>query len=62
VSKFDLLNLIGRVYGHDVAIEPDDSVVIDRSLDSSRFRAATGYVPPSWSQMIIEMREMSHGR
>ena len=62
VSKFDLLNLIGRVYGHDVTIEPDDSVVIDRSLNSSRFRTATGYVPPSWSQMIIEMKELSRGR
>lgn len=62
VSKFDLLNLIGRVYGHDVPIEPDDSVVLDRSLNSSRFRSATGYVPPSWSQMIVEMKEMSRGR
>src|SRR5262249_36745373 len=61
VSKFDLLNLIGRLYGHNVTIEPDDSVVIDRSLDSSRFRAVTGYIPPSWSQMIIEMRELSRG-
>ena len=62
VSKFELLSLIGRIYGHHVAIEPDDSVVLDRSLDSTRFRTATGYVPPSWSQMIVEMRELSHGR
>ena len=62
VSKFDLLNLISRVYGHNVTIEPDDSLVLDRSLDSSRFGTATGYVPPSWSQMIIEMRELSRDR
>ena len=28
---------------------------MDRSLDSSRFRALTGFVPPSWPDMIGEM-------
>jgi len=60
IAKFDLLTLIGQIYGHRVPIEPDDSVVIDRSLDSSRFRSATGYRPPSWNQMITEMRDQSH--
>jgi len=61
ISKFDLLTLIGGVYGHDVRIEPDDSLVLDRSLDSSQFRAATGYVPPSWPQMILDMRDLTRG-
>jgi dTDP-4-dehydrorhamnose reductase len=60
ISKFDLLTLIGRIYGHDVPIDPDDTFVIDRSLDSSRFRLATGYRAPSWSQMITEMRDSRH--
>lgn len=60
ISKFDLLTLIGRIYGHDVPIEPDDTLVIDRSLDSSRFRLATGYRAPSWSHMITEMRDSRH--
>jgi dTDP-4-dehydrorhamnose reductase len=60
ISKFDLLTLVGRIYCHDVAIEPDDALVLDRSLDGTRFRAATGYVAPPWTQMITEMRDVSH--
>jgi dTDP-4-dehydrorhamnose reductase len=55
ISKYDLLHLVRTAYGIDVEIVPDDSVQIDRSLDSTRFRRLTGYVPPSWSQMIAEM-------
>jgi dTDP-4-dehydrorhamnose reductase len=38
-----------------VEIVPDDTVKVDRSLDSSRFRAATGWEPPEWQAMIDEM-------
>jgi dTDP-4-dehydrorhamnose reductase len=55
INKYDLLMLIRRAYDIDVEIEPDDEVRIDRSLDSTRFRRATGYVPPSWPGMIEEM-------
>lgn len=61
ISKYDLLKLIKSVYGLDTRIEPDDSVAIDRSLDSSRFRAATGYAPPSWAEMIRKMRALEAG-
>lgn len=57
INKYDLLLLIRRAYGVDVEIVPDDTVQIDRSLDSTRFRRLTGYVPPSWPQMIAEMAE-----
>ena len=33
------------------------SGVIDRRLDGSRFRARTGYSPPSWDDMIAGMRQ-----
>lgn len=55
IAKYDLLRLIAERYGKVIAIEPDDALVIDRSLDSTRFRAATGYVPPSWPDLIDEM-------
>jgi dTDP-4-dehydrorhamnose reductase len=55
ISKYDLLCLIRDAYGLEVAIEPDDTVVCDRSLDGSRFSKATGYVPSSWRAMIEEM-------
>jgi dTDP-4-dehydrorhamnose reductase len=59
ISKFDLLMLIKNVYGKNIAIEPDGKLVIDRSLDSGRFRSATGYVPPSWESMIQDMHATS---
>jgi len=55
IAKLDLLRLIGRVYGRSTEIIPDDRVKIDRSLDSSRFRGQTGYVPPAWPDLVAAM-------
>jgi dTDP-4-dehydrorhamnose reductase len=55
ISKYDLLVLLRDAYGVKVNIEPADEPVIDRSLDSRRFRDATGFVPPPWPQMVKEM-------
>jgi len=55
INKYELLGLVADVYDKHVEIAPDDSLVIDRSLDSSRFRQATGYVPPSWPKLIEAM-------
>jgi len=52
INKLALLELIARVYRLDIKIIPDDSVVIDRSLDGTRFSDATGYVAPGWEEMI----------
>ena len=59
ISKYDLLCLLRDAYGVQVEIEPYAEVQIDRSLDSSRFRAATDFTPPSWSDMIKAMAEDS---
>ena len=55
ISKHDLLVRLGDAFELDVEIEPEDSVVIDRSLDSSRFRGATGFQAPSWPEMVAEL-------
>lgn len=52
IDKYDLLQRVKTAFGRQIEILPDDSVTIDRSLDSSRFRAETGFVPPSWTTMI----------
>ena len=57
ISKFELLELIARRYDKQIEIVPVDEPVIDRSLDSSRFRAATGYRPPTWPELIDAMHE-----
>jgi dTDP-4-dehydrorhamnose reductase len=55
IAKYDLLLLMRDAYGLDVDVIPDDRVCLDRSLDSSRFRALTAFVPPSWQTMIRDM-------
>jgi dTDP-4-dehydrorhamnose reductase len=62
VNKFDLLNIIKDVYGLTTEITPDESVRIDRSLNADRFRVATGYVSPSWTEMVKEMYERLNTR
>jgi dTDP-4-dehydrorhamnose reductase len=52
IAKFDLLCLLRDGYGVSIEVEPYPDVQIDRSLDSSRFRAATGFVPPTWAEMV----------
>lgn len=55
IDKCALLQLVAATYGKMVEIMPDDSVVLDRSLDSSRFRAVTGYQPPAWDELVRRM-------
>jgi dTDP-4-dehydrorhamnose reductase len=58
ITKFDLLCLVAKHYGLDTRVMPDESVVIDRSLDSSRFRNSFAYRPPDWSEMIAELARL----
>lgn len=55
ISKYDLLKLIASIYGKSIEIVPNEEVKIDRSLDASQFREATGYVAPSWPVLIETM-------
>jgi dTDP-4-dehydrorhamnose reductase len=55
INKFDLLGLVASAYKKNIEIQEDNSLVIDRSLNSDRFRLATGYKPKSWHQLVSEM-------
>lgn len=55
IDKLTLLRLVAAQYGRDTPITPDERVVIDRSLDSTRFREATGYQPPAWPELVRRM-------
>lgn len=55
ISKYDLLQLVAQRYGKAITIEPDDSIRLDRSLDSSRFQRDTGYHPPAWETLVDRM-------
>lgn len=55
ISKFDLLDLVRQRLQLDTEVLPQEEFRCDRSLDSTRFRARLGYLPPSWNDMIDEV-------
>ena len=57
INKYNLLCLLRDAFGVQVEIEPYPEVCIDRSLDSTRFRAATNFTPPTWDDMIQAIAE-----
>lgn len=59
IDKYSLLKLLAEVYGKKIPIERDDKLVIDRSLDSTRFRQATGYHPPAWPELVRRMHQFA---
>lgn len=57
ISKYDLLQLVAHEYRHKIEIEPDDKLVIDRSLDATRFNTETGYRTPDWPELVSRMHQ-----
>lgn len=57
ISKYDLLQKVAQRYDKKIEIEPDDTFIVDRSLDSTVFREATNYIPPSWDKLIEMMHQ-----
>ena len=60
ISKLDLLTKLRARLGSGPDIVPADDPRIDRSLDSTRFRNAFGYSPPSWNAMLDELAQDIH--
>ena len=55
LTEDDLLKLLNKAYGANIEIERDEDFKIDRSLDSTKFRNLTGFIPASWEVMIEQM-------
>ncbi|MEZ5290845.1 MAG: SDR family oxidoreductase [Vicinamibacterales bacterium] len=55
LDKLTLLGLLNDAFGAGVTIARKDEPRIDRSLDSTRFRQATGFTPPAWPDMIAAL-------
>jgi len=55
ISKFDLLKLVADKYEKKIHIEPFSNFYCNRSLDSSLFQRVTGYIPPTWPNLIETM-------
>lgn len=57
INKFDLLQMLAHAYRKNIEINPSEELVIDRSLNSGRFKEATGYTPPDWPTLVRRMYE-----
>ncbi|MGI8402114.1 MAG: dTDP-4-dehydrorhamnose reductase family protein [Gemmatimonadaceae bacterium] len=55
MSKYDLLQLIRKAYALEIDIEPDDGLVIDRSLTGDKLETAIGYRCPPWSELLSKL-------
>lgn len=55
IDKYELLRMAQKAFGWRGTIEPDDTFVCDRSLDSTRFRQYAGFTPPTWEAMMAEL-------
>lgn len=55
ISKYELLLLIAKRYGKDIALIANPIPVIDRSLCGDKFNNATGFVPKLWPDLIDSM-------
>lgn len=56
IDKYTLLTLTAEIYDKKIEIIPDEDFKIDRSLNSYRFREATGYISPNWPELILRMK------
>jgi dTDP-4-dehydrorhamnose reductase len=59
ISKYDLLNLVKKIYGMTITIEPDETFINDRSLNPEKFQKETSIKVPSWEYMIDQMHRDS---
>lgn len=57
IDKLRLLQIVNQVYDAGLKINLDDSLVIDRSLNSTKFRESTGYTPPDWETLVLQMHQ-----
>ena len=57
IDKYDLLCRLNEALGLEATIEVDDSLAIDRTLNSSPFWQTTGLTRPRWTEMIDALAE-----
>jgi dTDP-4-dehydrorhamnose reductase len=59
ISKYEILKLIASEYEKKIELIADGSYIINRTLDSSKFKLLTSYQSPGWDQLIKQMK-ISH--
>ncbi|CAN5652853.1 SDR family oxidoreductase [soil metagenome] len=56
ISKFDLLSRVNAAFDRGVTLVPGNAMEMDRSLDDTRFRLATGTRRPGWDELLVELQ------
>tara|TARA_Y100000389_G_C17467900_1_gene527400 strand:- start:4121 stop:5002 length:882 start_codon:yes stop_codon:yes gene_type:complete len=57
ISKYDLLNIIKTIYKKKIIVNKSSNLIIDRSLNSTKFKRLLKLKIPNWSDMIKETYE-----
>ncbi|HCH4264048.1 dTDP-4-dehydrorhamnose reductase family protein [Vibrio parahaemolyticus] len=57
IDKFSLISKVADVYSKHIEIEKFEDFVMDRSLNSTKFREETGFVAPSWDELVAIMHK-----
>ncbi|EKO3378157.1 SDR family oxidoreductase [Vibrio fluvialis] len=55
IDKYTLLKLVSNSYKKNILINPDDTLHIDRSLDSTKLRTEIDFTPPPWEELVDYM-------
>jgi dTDP-4-dehydrorhamnose reductase len=55
IDKHALLSRLNDRFDLEITLDRNDDFRCDRSLNMARFAAATGYVAPSWGEMLDDM-------
>lgn len=55
ISKYELLNIINKIYKTNITINEDNGFYCDRRLDGEEFIKKTGWHPQTWEEMIKTM-------
>jgi dTDP-4-dehydrorhamnose reductase len=54
ISKLEIINKLNNLLDLQIAVTPDASVQMDRSLNSEKFQQATGICPKTWDEMLSD--------
>jgi len=57
INKYDLLVKIKEEYKNKVILKKKYDMIINRSLNSDKFRLKTNYIPKEWNVLISEMNK-----
>jgi dTDP-4-dehydrorhamnose reductase len=57
ISKLEIINKLNSLLNLQMTVVPDDSMKIDRSLNSERFKLETGITIQNWDQMLAAFCE-----